>query len=143
MANEATVQTSLQIRKGNLFYQSRPSSFQANVVGDNGPSPGCITVPVHGIAVVLTELDKPGGLCRIQNLDLANYVEYGAQDPHTGKFYPIGEALAGENFIVRLSRFIGSTQGTGTGSAPTPGSISLYFRAPDGACQVIVEAFDA
>lgn len=133
MANEALINSSMFIKKGNLEYQSRPTSFKATVTGTNGPVPGAQTVPTTGLNISFTGLTTPG-LCRIRNLDSANYVTYGIYD---GAFFlPLGEVLAGEAYVIRLSRILGSeSPGTGTGN-------SLRLVADTAACKVQVEAFE-
>ena len=143
MSNEITVQSSLQIRNGSLFYQSRPSSFQANMTGIRGPTPGSLHIPVSGIDVALSELDRPGGLCRIMNVDPFNYASFGIRDTASNRYFPLGELLPGESYVLRLSRILGQDYGTGTGSTPLGQTGVLHMKAPHGAADVIVEAFDA
>lgn len=143
MSNEIRVVSSLQIRKGNLNYQGQPTSFNANMAGLKGPTPGSITAGLAGTDVDLTEIQVPGGLCRIQNVDPVNWIEIGMYDPITFKFYPMLELLPGESYIVRLSRKIGDLQGTGTGSGVTGGTDTLRVKANAAPCDVLIESFDA
>jgi hypothetical protein len=140
MANEITVYAALQVKKGNTQYQSRPSSFRADMDGIGGPSPGAIQVPVSGIDVDFSQLDTPGW-CRIQNLDATNFVEYGVKDTLGGVFYPIGELEPGDCTVLRLSRNLGqsyATTGTGTGTEIN----TLHFKADTDTVKVLVEAFE-
>jgi hypothetical protein len=143
MSNEITVRSYLQIRKSNVDYRSYPQQFQANWNGQNGPTPGSVLIHTSQTTINLAQLVMPG-LCRIQNLDNANFVEWGIHDTTNGKFYPMGELLPGESYVFRLSRYLGynipSPSGTGTG-----GSDALQFamKADTAPCVVLVEAFDA
>jgi hypothetical protein len=136
MSSEATVRSSLQILKQSgsltvLDYQSRPSTFTADVAGTKGPVPGAISVTTAGVDVNLSELTTPG-LCRLMNLDAANYVQYGVWDGVT--FHDLGELLPGETFVIRLSRNIG----LGTGTVYE----NLRLRANSATCICVVEAFE-
>lgn len=143
MANEATIQTSLIIRKTSgsitqIDYLSRPQTFNADVTGAKGPTPGAISVSTSGTDLDLSELTTPG-LCRISNQDATNYVEYGIYDSSSARFFPLGELLPGESYILRLSRNVGeeyySTTGTDAGN-------SVRFKADTAAVVVLVEAFE-
>ncbi len=142
MADEATVRSSLQIRKDNLQYSSLPSSFMADVSGTKGPVPGALAVDSLGTLVDFSELTTPG-LCRIHNLDADTYIEYGIWDPETAIFFPLGEVQAGESYILRLSRNLQAEYGTGSGTATTDTN-RLKLRAPSGqgSVNVVVEAFE-
>ena len=148
MSGEASIQVSLQINKsdaaGIVNYRSYPTTFTADVDGALGPTPGAFEVSVYGTQVDLSELTQPG-LCRISNQDATNFVTYGIYDPETDKFYPLGEILAGEFYIIRLSRDLGwesTASGTGTGTTG-PQTNVLMFIANTAACVVLVEAFEA
>jgi hypothetical protein len=142
MSNEARIQISLQVRRSNLTYLSQPTAFTADVAGPGGPSPGAILVGVGRTDVSLAQITNPG-LCRLQNLDATNLVEWGVYDVALNKFIAVGELLPGESYVVRLSRFLGQelVPGTGTsggGSAAT----RLSLKASVAPCMVLVEAFD-
>lgn len=140
MANEAQVRCTLQIRKDYLNYYSQPSGFNATVTGTKGPTPGAITVSTDGTDVDLSELDSPG-LCRLMNLDSTNYVKYGIWEPLTSTFYPLGELLPGESYVLRLARDIGEQYETGTG---TTGAVNTFrIQAMNDPCVVLVEAFES
>lgn len=142
MSSEATIQTSLQISKSGLEYQSRPTSFRADVTGKKGPTPGAITVAVLGTSITFSELTTPG-FCRIQNLDDTHFVEVGIYDPELNRFYPLLELQAGETYVFRFSRNLQEEYGiTGTGTF-APGANRLRLKADTAACSVLVEAFEA
>lgn len=134
------IRASLSIRQGNLSYQSSPSGFTAAMAGEAGPTPGDILV-TGNTPVNLSGLDVPGGWARILNKDPTNYVEIGLTI--NGDFYPIHELLPGEQYVARLSRWLGQeAPGTGTGTAYT-GSVQLTLRTIVAPVRVLFEAFDA
>lgn len=138
MANEATIRSSLQIFKQSgdvtvLDYQGRPSTFQADVTGTAGPSPGVVNATTAGVEVDLSALTTPG-LCRVMNLDATNYVQFGVWDGTN--FWELGELLPGESYVFRLARTISD----GTGTSYTTGSLML--KANTATCICIVEAFE-
>ena len=149
MADEAQIQTSLQIRKTSpdtnvkqIDYRSQPTSFKADVDLIQGPTPGSFLVSTAGTDVDLSALTTPG-LARFQNQDDTNYVQVGMWDPEGARFYPMLELLPGESYIVRLSRDIEEEFGTGdpgTASAG-PSTNRLRFKAIVADCQCNVEAF--
>jgi hypothetical protein len=144
MANEIRVQVSLQISQGNNSYQSKPTSFQANMAGIIGPTPGAITVSKVGTIVNLSQIVVPGGVCLIQNLDPVAYLEYGVYVPGLTDFLPLGEILAGEIYLLRLSRWLGQELGTGSGTHEVGSGLTLQLKAIDVESLVaIVSAFDA
>lgn len=126
MANEATIRSSLTIKKGNIDFASRPGSFQADVSGTNGPTPGAIAVATAGTDVDLSELTTPG-LINIKNLDTTNFLEFGIWDGAT--FHELGEVQAGEDYTFRLSRNFTST--------------SLRLKADTAAVKAVVSCFEA
>ena len=138
MANEATIRSSLQIRAGNVAYQSQPSSFQADVTGRKGPSPGAISALTTGTAVSFAELVTPA-LCRIMNLDATNFITVGVYDG--ASFFPVIELLPGESYVVRLSRYLNAEfENTGTGT--NADANQLMVLADTAECVVLVEAFE-
>lgn len=134
MSSEATVRTSLLIRKGNLYYQSAQTGFKADVAGTNGPTPGTVTAATTGTTVGLSQLTGFGGLCFLANLDATNYVTYGVYAGST--FYPLGKLLAGESVVLRLADGV---QYGATGTAHTQDLRLVANAAP---VVVRVEAFD-
>ena len=146
MSSEAQLQISLKINKsgtsGNLNYQSYPTQFTSDVDGALGPTPGAFLVSVDGTDVDLSQLTTPG-LCRLSNQDGNNFVTYGLKDPVTNKFYPLGELLPGEFYVLRLSRVLGwGYSGSGTGTSGDDVN-KLHFIADIDPCVVLVEAFEA
>jgi len=142
MANEATIRTSLSIKTGDLEYHSTPTAFQADVAGIFGPAPGALAVSTVGTDIDLSEFTTPG-LARFQNLDTLNYVEYGIWDPETTTFYPLGELLPGETYVLRLSKNLAFEYGTGPGTGTTgPETNRLRFKANAQSCNVLVEVFE-
>lgn len=148
MANEATVHSNLTIFKQSgtitvLDYQGRPTAFTATVSGKVGPTPGAFTVGRTGTDVDLSELTSPGGLCKMTNRDDTNYVTYGIWDGSS--FYPLGEILPGESYVLRLARNLGEEYGAGTGTTGA-GINTLRFKSMadvgDDDIVVSVEAFD-
>ncbi len=141
MTDEAQIRTSLQINKNSIEYRSLPAAFSADVSGTKGPTPGAVTFSTAGEDVDLTGLTVPG-LCRLQNQDSTNYVSYGIWDPEGNTFYPLGELLPGESYILRLSRDIEEEFGTGGGTTG-PNTNRLRIKADTAACVVLVEVFEA
>ena len=138
MSNEAQVRVSLQVRKGELDYQSRPTAFNADVSSGLGPSPGLVMATTSVVNVAFTGLTTPG-LCWLQNLDEANHVEWGVHDGSL--FHPVGELLPGECFPIRLSRNLGVEEDVpGTGTSGVVNSFAV--RGVGGTCAVRVEAFE-
>lgn len=144
MSREATVNCGLLIRKGSLAYQSTPSAFTADVAGTKGPSPGAITVTTAGTDVDLSQLSQPG-LCWLQNLEPpgGNFVEYGVRDPATSGFYPLGELLPGEGFVLRLSRNLEEEYYPSTGTGTTGPTKRLHLKANGASVDVRCDAFQA
>ena len=140
MSNEAQIRSSLSIVSDNLTYRSQPTAYNADVAGSKGPVPGAIAVSTVGTDVDFSELTTPA-LCKIQNLDDTNFVEYGIWDPEGSTFYPLGELLPGEFSVLRLSRNLQQEFGTGTGTTGADTN-RLRFRADTATLQVSVEAFE-
>lgn len=139
MANEIQWRGALRITNGNLQYASPITSFNDDMTGKKGPTPGALTIPVGGKVIPLNELTE-AGWCEMTNLDTTNYVEYGVRDPDTDRFYPFGELHPGKPQVVFLSRnLLEAYEGTGTG---TSGPNNQFFMKANGApCNVTVFAF--
>lgn len=143
MANEATVsvglsivQTSGTVRQINKRYSH---GFLADVTLTEGPSPGYVLATVDGTDVDLSDLTTPG-LCWVKNMDDTNFVSVGIWEPDTSHFYPLLELLPGEEYVVRLSRYVTEQfEGTGTGT-PTPNA-TLRLKANTASVPCSVEAF--
>lgn len=140
MANEARVQTSLQIVNGNLKRTGQASVFNADVTGAKGPVPGAFTASTSGTDVDLSELTTPG-FCVITNLDATNYVEYGTYDVANSKFHPLGEIGAGEAYLIKFSRNL-FEEYTGAGTGTTADINRLRIKANTASCNVVVEAYE-
>jgi len=139
MSDEAVIFSGLQIMNGNFRVPVGINSFTGDVAGKKGPCPGAFSVSVTGTIVDFSELTTPG-YAMIRNLDPTNFIEYGAYDPETDKFYPIGEILPGEFYPIRFSRNLGweyPTSGTGTSG---PKTNNFMLRANAAACNASVEA---
>lgn len=148
MSNEATIQASLQVLKTDsssgislIDYNSGGGSFNATVVGTKGPCVGSIRVPTSGKDVNLSELTTPG-LVRLKNQDPLNFVQYGIRDPISGFFYPLGEILPGESYVLRFSRNL-QEEYTNTGTGTSAPINFFHIKADTAACVVLVEAFEA
>lgn len=150
MANEASLNCSLQVRKSVggvtvLDYSSRPTAFRVDVSGTKGPTPGAMAASVAGTDVDFSELTVPG-LCRISNLSTepTNYIEYGIFDPEAARYYPLGECDPGESYVIKLSRNFNEEYGTalvGTGTLPG-GTARLRIRGRVTGAVALVEAFE-
>lgn len=129
MSDEATLNTSLQIKVGAMDYISRPSSFKADVSVSSGPTPGMISaVTTPGTDISLAALTTPG-FCRVQNYDTTNFVVLGIWDSGAGKFFSFMDLLAEETFVFRIT------------SAFTASS-NLRLVADTATVKVLVEAFE-
>ena len=145
MANEARVTVGLQIRKTSsdgitVMDVRKSASFQVDVSGTKGPSPGAITALITGTIVDLSQLTIPG-LVWITSLDddEGNYVEYGIYDPQTDVFYPVGEVSPGESWPWKFSRnLLEEYAGTGTGT--TAATNKFMVKAFNASAIVSVEA---
>jgi len=146
MANEATLHISMEISNivcgslSGLNYRSSPVSFVADVAGQSGPLPGEFTATVAGTDVDLSLVTNPR-LCRIENLDETNFVTFGIWDITATTFFPVGELLPGEFYIIRLSRML-TEEISGTGTGTTGLGNSLRVKADTASCQVNVEVFE-
>lgn len=143
MSGEVRSTIQVNIRKGNLNYQSFPASWQGNIDATNpsGPAPGAIQVTTAGVSVVFNELVLPS-YCILQNLDLTNFVSYGLD--YGGDFLPLGEVLPGELYVIRLSRLLGTLISdviTGTGAAAS--GATFFLKAEISPVNVFVGAFEA
>jgi hypothetical protein len=152
MANEARVTASLQIRKTSggitlIDYRSNPTTFQVDVDGVMGPTPGAMNISRNGTTISFSQLVAPG-LCVLRNIDPDYFVEYGIWNPASLEFYPLGEILPGETYVLRFSRNLReeyTSPGTGTGTG-AEGSSEFRMKAQwaSGAAgvDVSVEAFE-
>lgn len=146
MADEARVscQLSIQKRSGTLLildYSSRGGTFQADVVGELGPTPGAFRVPVDGVDIDLTDLTTPG-LCFMRNLDDTNTVELGVFNTDQNEFYPLLAFLPCEGYVVRLNPNI-NREYASTGTGTTSEVNTFRLKAENAPCNFLVEAFDS
>jgi hypothetical protein len=141
MANEAVIFAGLQITNGDWHVPVGIMSYNDDVVGIKGPTPGALAVSVAGVNVDLSQLTTPGW-CKITNLDPTNFIEWGVWDPETTKFYPVGEIPAGKWIVFKFSRNVAWEYGAGTGTSG-PETNVLRLRADTAACNVSVEAYEA
>jgi hypothetical protein len=149
MANEVRVQSGLQVLKRNdantivmVDYQSRPISFQADMTGAVGPSPGAILALTTLTVVDLSLLTIPG-FYRISSLDddTGNYVQYGIYDPQADEFYPWGELGPGESYVGKFSRnLLEMYTNTGTGTTGTIKRVAVKAFNANAYC--LLEAFE-
>lgn len=140
MADEATINSGLQIFTGNLQYQSRPTAFKADVTGAFGPTPGAITVTTTGTDVDLSKLTSPG-LCWVQNTDATNYVQLGVYNTDQSEFYPIIRLLPGECYTFRLDPDV-NKEYAGAGTGTTSEHNTLRLKAANASCIIRFEAFE-
>lgn len=141
MADKATIQSSLRIQSGGLDYRSYPTSYQSDVSGSKGPTPGAITATIDGNNIDLSELTTPGW-CEIRNLDQTNFIEVGLWDESVGEFHPFIEVGPEEHQIIKISRNFGESYAvTGTGTVDS--DIEMRVRANTASCEVYIGAFEA
>jgi hypothetical protein len=145
MSEEVNVSSSLQITKVDgsktlLSYQSSPTSFIGSMSGTKGPVPGSIQATLAGVDIDFSQLTTPA-YCRMMNYDADNFVEYGIWDPEGDTFYPLGEILPGESYVLRLSRNLQEEFGTGTGTSG-PDTNRLRLKADTAPCNITIEAFE-
>lgn len=144
MPGQITVIVNMRITNanGNLQEQTQPTSYQATMVGERGPTPGSLHVPLSGIDANFSELVVPGGLCWLINIDTnGNFCTYGIFDHTFNRFYPLGELLPGQPTLFRLSRFLGTEYGTGSGTVGHGDTIRFY--AVGAPVDIVIKAFDA
>lgn len=139
MANEATVRTSLQIRTGNLDYQGRPTSFQADVPTAKGPYPGNQVAKTTGTDVDFSGLTTPG-FCRFMNLDGTNYVRVGVSNGTI--FLPFMKIPPGHSYVLFLDDLLGE-EIVGSGTQSDAHGSRVHLIAHLAPCNVLVEAFEA
>lgn len=142
MSKEFSIRTSMLVKAGNLSYQ-RQSSFTGNLVAivPKGVVPGSILCSITGTQIDFSQLTTPA-YCVLTNLDALNYVTYGVYDSDTNTFFPLGEILPGESYVLRLSRFL-HEEYPGTGTGVSASTNRLMIRAEVAACNVLIEAFEA
>lgn len=145
MSNEGNYTFQLSVRKSSgqiiNFDYSRQKSFTFDVNDTKGPTPGAMTIPTGGKIFRLPELAIPG-IAVFRNFDTVNYYEYGPYDPDSGKFYPWGEVLPGEEWPFRFCRnILERFYNTGTGT--TGRSMYIMVKAVGGDVNGSVEVLGA
>jgi hypothetical protein len=145
MSFSAQLRLSLSmVNTGTSFnFQSNPTAFSFTVNfanGNNGPTPGTITISTAGTVVSLSQLSSGyGGPILLLNMDPTNFVDWGLQDTETGQFYPIGRLYPlGPPAFYQISPLF-ATEVPGT--APS-NDFALYMKANTANCLVSVQAFD-
>jgi hypothetical protein len=131
MANEAQINSLLQVKKEGVDYRSLPSSFQADVAGSGfGPYPGLVqaTTAAAGIEVDLTVFTTPGYFSA-HNIHLSNYAIIGVHDGST--FHGLLEVLAGEIYTGRVWQDI------------LTGGKTLRVKSSTGTVPIIMDIFEA
>ena len=145
MANEATITMSLQLRKtdGSLSlidYRPQPTTYQLDVTGVGGPTPGQLLATENGVDVDLSMLTTPG-ICRIHNMDPDDWIKVGRFDPDTNRYYPLLRVPPGMSQLMILDEDVADEYaGTGTGTTATLST--LRIKGVNGDRKVLVEAFE-
>lgn len=120
MANEITVQSSIQVRNGNLVDAFQIGSKSYNQTNVGGPTPGYVTIGTSEEEVAFGELGTKGWVV-MQNLDATNFVEWGFS---TGVYG--GRMRAGE-----------------TAGPFRMNTTSVFLRANVAACKVLIKGYEA
>lgn len=126
--SDVSFRGSLDVRKGNLRYRHPKASFQADMTGSLGPTPGALLISVDGTDIDLGEIAIPGFVV-VDNYDETNFFTLGIWDPDTSLFYPFLEVGPGEFYPFKFSRFLldeFDIGGLGTG---TTGPSNQVLRA--------------
>lgn len=118
MANEITIQASIQVVNGNLRDSFNVGSKSVNQAAVGGPTPGYVTIGTSEETVAFGELGTKG-YCVIQNLSATNFIEWGFS---TGVYG--GKLLAGEVALFRLN------------------ATSLFLKADTAACKVLIKGYE-
>lgn len=127
---------------GNLNYKPGLTSFLGDMLGTKGPTPGVLSISTAGTDVDFSQLNTYGGLCEIANLDATNFLTWGIWNVANSLFFPVGEVLPGEQYVLRLSRFFGEDyQGVGTGTDASTAN-RLRLKANTATIVATVKAFD-
>ncbi len=144
MADEYDVRISLEVRKPPLRYQSYPTQFFADMEGDGEPVPGIVQVnDQEGTHIDLSVNSRTIGIALFENHGPGEYVEYGIYDPELLIYYPLGEILPGERFVLRLSRNVQTQYGpTGTGTTGHAVENRLWMLSHGGDSLVLFDCFE-
>ena len=122
MADEITVEATLNIDNGNLqrLDPDPPQLITQSVA--KGPVPGMVTVTTTASAISLTGLTTYG-LVKVKNLSSSNYVTYGVYV--SSVFYPLIRIKPDEHYVWRME----------------PG-VTPYMQANVASCDVQIEAYN-
>ena len=134
--SQITIRSNVSVLKGALSYISN-QQFRATMAGEKGPSPGSFVATAAGVDVDLTNLTNPG-IAVLKNIDDEFGAVYGVLDG--SDFFPLGDLLPGEQYVIRLSQFLGQTLGSGTGTGGP--AVAFHIRGIGGDANVSVEAFE-
>lgn len=143
MANEVQFRKFLNIRKGNLDYRPPQVSWNMDMTGAKGPTPGAIEAPTDGVDVDLSALTDPG-IVHIYNMEASggSSISWGIHDPETDRYYPVGVLAPGEHDMLVLDEDFQSEHYPATGTALGPVTNRLYVKGKTAAANVYVGAFE-
>lgn len=122
MAEEITVEATLNINNGNLLRQDPDSPQLITQALAKGPVPGMVTVTTTPAAISLTGLTTYG-LVKIKNLSSSHFVTYGVYVSST--YYPLLRLKPGEYYVWRMEP-----------------SVTPYMQADTASCDVQIEAYN-
>lgn len=147
MSREARMPGGMTLRKvsnGVTIIDHRPAynGFTADVAGAKGPSPGAVTIQIHGTNIDLSQLTEPGWV-EIFNMDSVQTLRWGVWDALTTTFIPVGELEPGHGITYKLSRDFGERHDEGVGTGTTASSVvKLRFYSETSDAVVYVGAFE-
>lgn len=142
MANEIQVHSALNITLApgstSQQYRSQPTTMTDDVETVAGPVPGYQVIGTTPETIDLSALGVgvDPGWCRIQNLDITNFVLVGIWDG--AAFLPMIELEAEQWVVMKLYRDLGK-EFSGTGSS-SPGNL-LAMMANTAECKVKIEVY--
>lgn len=88
MANEISLTSGVQVRKGSLISDVVPFVKQITMNGSGGPTPGTVSIGTSEYSTSFPELTTEGILW-MRNLDDTNYIEWGfSTGVYGGKMKP-------------------------------------------------------
>lgn len=119
MADEITINASLQVLNGNLSFARSTGSKTYDQAAIGGPTPGMVDIGITEESVSFSELSTVGW-CLMENLDSTNFVEWGFSTAVYG-----GRLEPGEVALFRLNP-----------------STTLYLKADTAACKVTIYALE-
>lgn len=130
MANEITINTTLECKKGQFsFPRVGKSAVKVTQNGFGGGAPGQVLVGAMGVDVDLSEIEVPGWLW-MQNIDSHQAVRFGVND---GGFRRVGLMKPGEPAQFRLDpaavlrlEIDPGTEDPGSTSAENAAKVQIY-----------------